>query len=292
LRELLKKIAVTVGGLSLGVLVACILILLSGFIPLSVSTNGADSLAITLDLESANKKKKVWGDMPIDQSMSDYGIVVPELKTKKEFYLAKKARAVEQAFDGRGGGFYFGKAKDLLSKELGVFDIQLTKSHLLKLTYLKDVGLSGFSLRQKMENLVQGVPIGAPVIGKLTSNFGKRSSPFGREADFHTGIDIASIFNSTVVSSAEGEVIFAGRKGAYGKTILIKHKNGLETLYAHLSSILIKEGDKVHRGEKIGLLGTSGKSTGPHLHYEVRVDGRPVNPRSYIEIAKILKSVG
>jgi len=285
-RQLIKKLVVTVGGLSLGVVFSSVLILFSGFSPSSVSQKGSDSIKISFN----DGPKKVWGDMPVDQSMSEYSFVAPDLKTKKEFFLALKAKTDRQELDGRGGGFYFGSGKDMIS--IGVFDITRIKNHLTKLVALRGAGLSVSLLRHKMENLVHGVPVGAPVLGKLSSFFGKRDSPFGGQSDFHTGIDIASIYNSPIVSSAEGIVIFAGRKGAYGRTILIKHKNGLETLYAHLAKIEVKEGERVYRGQKIGLLGSTGRSTGPHLHYEVRLDGNPVNPKNYIEIAKLLKSVG
>ena len=294
MRQILKKLALTVGGLSIGVILSGFIIVLSGFMPLSASRIGLDCKLYTL-LDSEKEptaEHKVWGDMPLDQSMSEFRYVAPELKTRKEFSLALKEKSAEHALDGQGGGFYFGSAKDLFSPGLGVFDVQRVKSHLLKISNLNNIGISGSSLKQKIESLVNGVPVGAPVLGRLSSFFGKRTSPFGYQADFHTGIDIASIYNSPVVSSAEGEIVFSGHKGSYGKTVLIKHKNGLETLYAHLATIDVKEGQHVNRGQKIGLLGSSGRSTGPHLHYEVRLEGSPVDPISYIELAKIMNSMG
>ncbi len=98
---------------------------------------------------------------------------------------------------------------------------------------------------------------------------------------------------SSVVATADGMVINAGPKGDYGNAVVIKHRNGFETLYAHLAKVDVKPGEKICRGEQVGLVGTTGRSTGPHLHYEVRVDGNPRNPEPFIEVAsfaRLLKS--
>jgi len=140
----------------------------------------------------------------------------------------------------------------------------------------------------KIDNL-SNTPIGSPTIGEITSEFGIRISPFTNRRSFHSGIDIAITEGSKVVASADGYVLYAGRKGGYGKMVHLKHENGKETLYAHLSKVNILPGHKVTRGQIIGKVGSTGQSTGSHLHYEVRHNGTPVNPKPYIQMAKSLK---
>lgn len=132
------------------------------------------------------------------------------------------------------------------------------------------------------------IPIGYPVDGLISSPFGRRSSPFSRRTDMHTGIDIAVDKQSSVVAVADGLVVYAGYKGAYGNMVLIDHGNGYETLYGHLSKALAKVGEKICRGEQLGLVGTTGRTTGPHLHFEVRLNGRPKDPLPFVELAAVL----
>ncbi|WP_392436876.1 M23 family metallopeptidase [Cruoricaptor ignavus] len=99
---------------------------------------------------------------------------------------------------------------------------------------------------------------------------------------FHKGMDIAVPYGSDVRCTAEGTVIFAGVKGGYGNCVIVSHKNGLATLYGHLSQILTKVNDEVKVGEVIAKTGNSGRSTGPHLHYEVHRNGTPVNPKLFL----------
>ncbi len=118
--------------------------------------------------------------------------------------------------------------------------------------------------------------------GWVTSNFGNRTSPFTGLEEFHTGLDVGAAEGTPILAPGNGTVTFAGVKGLYGKMIIISHGHGMATRYAHLSRILKKNGDKVKRGEVVGLVGQTGRSTGPHLHYEVRLNGTAVNPQNYI----------
>ena len=115
-----------------------------------------------------------------------------------------------------------------------------------------------------------------PSVGKITSPFGRR----GRE--FHTGIDVAADRGTPIRASNSGTVTFAGRKGSYGNLVIINHGGGFETYYAHASSILVSVGDKVEKGQQIATVGTTGRTTGPHVHFEVRLNGNPQNPLSYL----------
>ena len=119
--------------------------------------------------------------------------------------------------------------------------------------------------------------------GWFSSNFGYRIDPFTGMRTFHEGIDFPALRGTTITAAASGKVIFAGQHPEYGKMIDIDHGNGLVTRYAHASQLLVKEGDLVLRGQAIAKVGTTGRSTGPHLHYEVRLNGTPQNPARFFE---------
>jgi len=117
-----------------------------------------------------------------------------------------------------------------------------------------------------------------PVRGPINSGFGTRRSS-GVPGDVHAGVDIAARAGTPVRAPARGIVAFAGWQNGYGRTIIVEHGHGVESLYGHLSKFVVKRGQRVEQGATIGLTGNSGHSSGPHLHYEVRVNARPVNPR-------------
>ena len=116
----------------------------------------------------------------------------------------------------------------------------------------------------------------------MTSGFAYRRSPFTGRREFHKGLDIANRVGTPIIAPASGVVARTGREGGYGRTIVVNHGYGLSTRYAHLHRILVKPGQLISRGDKIALLGNSGRSTGSHLHYEVRLNSVPVNPSRYI----------
>ncbi|MBK1648517.1 M23 family metallopeptidase [Rhabdochromatium marinum] len=118
--------------------------------------------------------------------------------------------------------------------------------------------------------------------GVITSGFGYRRHPITGRRSLHNGIDIAAKSGSPIVAMADGLVVFSGRKQGYGNIVEIRHGNGLETWYAHNKRNLVKEGDLVKRGQQIAALGSTGRSTGPHVHFEVRKHGKPVNPKAYL----------
>lgn len=121
-----------------------------------------------------------------------------------------------------------------------------------------------------------------PYRGRVTSAFGYRAAPFGGYRSFHEGIDISGPYGQNVRSTARGTVVFAGTKSGYGLLVSVDHGYGYVTQYGHNSRIVVRVGDKVEKGQTIAKLGSSGRSTGPHVHYEVLVRGRPVNPMPYI----------
>lgn len=139
-----------------------------------------------------------------------------------------------------------------------------------------------YELLADKKSFLAALPTRKPAIGYFTSGFGVRRSPYGGREKMHEGLDIANHVGTIIKAPADGVVTFAEIKPGYGQTLILDHGYGLETWYAHSRKLLAKKGQKVLRGEKIALLGNSGRSTGPHLHYEVRVHGTPVDPLSYI----------
>lgn len=133
-----------------------------------------------------------------------------------------------------------------------------------------------------LENTTKKIPLGVPLKSRITSTFGYRSNPFtGLNTENHPGIDFKGKIGDSVISTAEGIVEFAGPRGGYGNCIIIKHTKSLETLYGHLSKINVKIGQSVNIGEIIGEVGSTGRSTGPHLHYEIIKNGEKINPKDY-----------
>jgi murein DD-endopeptidase MepM/ murein hydrolase activator NlpD len=150
------------------------------------------------------------------------------------------------------------------------------------------------SILEKLDNLnlyriaVEKTPFAVPVQSsfRFTSGFGPRRDPKNGRSRMHEGTDFAAAHGTPIYATADGVVVHAGWEGGYGRLIKIRHDFGIETRYAHLSNIRVEEGQRVSRGERIGDMGNSGRSTGTHLHYEVRISGRPVNPMTYIKAAQ------
>lgn len=121
-----------------------------------------------------------------------------------------------------------------------------------------------------------------PVRGAVNSEYGRRLSPWTQTPEFHGGIDIAADPGTPVRAPAPGTVVFAGRHGEYGLAVIVDHGQEIRSLYGHLSKIHVRAGQALERGAELGLSGNTGRSSGPHLHYEVLVKGRPVNPRAFL----------
>jgi murein DD-endopeptidase MepM/ murein hydrolase activator NlpD len=124
-----------------------------------------------------------------------------------------------------------------------------------------------------------------PVIGLLTGRFGERMDPFSGEGAFHTGVDISSQYGDSVRVTADGVVIEADERGGYGRLVVVDHGYGVTSWYGHLSTFKVLPGEQLRRGDTIGTVGVSGRSTGPHVHYVVRINGAPVNPMHYLRQA-------
>jgi murein DD-endopeptidase MepM/ murein hydrolase activator NlpD len=146
-----------------------------------------------------------------------------------------------------------------------------------ELRYIKDV----FDRNQIK---LASTPSGWPVRGYITDGFGNRRNPFGGGYENHVGLDIATNYGTAIDATADGRVIFAGMYGGYGNIVVIDHGYGITTRYGHMSQIGVRMGQHVTRGKTIGAVGSTGRSTAPHCHYEVRLHDRPVNPLNYISI--------
>ncbi len=146
----------------------------------------------------------------------------------------------------------------------------------------------------KLLNGMRRVPLSAPLDGRFecTSGFGPRVDPFTGRYAFHPGLDLAGSWGSTVHAPAAGTVVWAGEKSGYGKMVEINHGYGIRTRYGHLASISVKAGAKVNKGAQIGRLGSTGRSTGPHVHYEVWYDNVVKNPRNFIEAGRYVLKQG
>ena len=151
--------------------------------------------------------------------------------------------------------------------ERQLFRIKVVRSHLDRLTRTLSV-----------------VPVRKPIIGDidLSSSFGVRNDPFGRGPAMHSGLDFRSSMGDPVRATATGTVVSAGWNGGYGKMVEIDHGNGVSTRYGHLSEIEVKVGQRVRIGQTVGRVGSTGRSTGPHLHYETRIDDTPVDPQKFL----------
>lgn len=139
-----------------------------------------------------------------------------------------------------------------------------------------------YELLIDQKDFLNALPTSQPAFGYFTSGFGVRRSPYGGREKMHEGIDIANHPQTEIRAPAHALVSFAGVKPGYGQVVVLDHGYGLETLYGHASRLVAKKGQKIRRGEVIALMGSTGRSTGSHVHYEVRINGIPVDPLSYI----------
>ena len=140
---------------------------------------------------------------------------------------------------------------------------------------------------QALQSLLACAPLSSPVdYYNLTSKFGNRKDPFTKRPAWHAGVDLAAWPGTRVKTTAPGVVTFAGRKGGFGRLVIVDHGCGIETVYGHLRRIYVKKGDSVAHRDSLGEVGSTGRSTGPHVHYEVHVQGKPVDPYQFIEAGR------
>jgi murein DD-endopeptidase MepM/ murein hydrolase activator NlpD len=147
------------------------------------------------------------------------------------------------------------------------------------------LGLS-LARMEALQRGLEGIPQVIPAASRhISSGFGFRADPFDGEGAFHAGLDFKAAMGSPIFAAARGLVAFVGQRNGYGNVVEIDHGNGLRTRYAHMSAFRTRVGDPVMAGQLIGAVGSTGRSTGPHLHFEVRLNDQPVNPRPFLEVA-------
>jgi murein DD-endopeptidase MepM/ murein hydrolase activator NlpD len=142
--------------------------------------------------------------------------------------------------------------------------------------------VSLFKFLKDQQNLLASTPAVRPCQGWTTSRFGYRKSPFTGRREFHKGYDIANRKGTPIIATADGVISYSGPKGLLGNMVMIDHGHGMVTRFGHLYKIVVKRGQTIKRGDTIALMGNTGRSTGPHVHYEVHLNGIPVNPEKYI----------
>jgi len=175
---------------------------------------------------------------------------------------------------GASGGPWL-PARSAASLDLDALDAQLMRVE------EKIASVADATVRRSLE--LMRLPTRLPVLGaELTSSFGNRTDPFARSHAFHAGLDFAAVHGTPITAAAGGKVVFAGWKNDYGWTVEIDHGNGLATRYAHASRLLVPIGRVVVPGDRIGLVGSTGRSTGAHLHFEVLRNGGHVDPKRYL----------
>ncbi len=135
---------------------------------------------------------------------------------------------------------------------------------------------------EDQKSMLASTPSIWPTQGWVTSDFGTRLDPYSADRSMHQGLDISTAHGAPVLTPSDGTVVFNGTEGGYGKVVVVDHGYGVKTRYGHLSETFVRLGERVARGQKIAAVGNTGRSTGPHLHYEVRVNGIPENPRKFI----------
>ncbi|HMQ11504.1 MAG TPA: M23 family metallopeptidase [Oligoflexia bacterium] len=161
--------------------------------------------------------------------------------------------------------------------------LEMTAKNIQRKANIREQSLQHlYELLRDQSSLIAATPSIWPVRGWVSSHYGKRISPFTGQVKHHYGVDIPAPTGTKVMAAADGVVIKVGTDGGYGKMISIRHGYGMVTRYGHNSKNLVQVGQKVKRGEVIAEVGSTGRSTGPHLHYEVRINGVPVNPAKYM----------
>jgi len=165
-----------------------------------------------------------------------------------------------------------------------ITELKVILSTLNKISTSEDSALLNLSeTENKLKDYLDSIPTLWPTVGKLSDKYGYRRDPFTHRNTLHEGLDISSPRGSAIKAAGSGKVVFSGKKSGYGYAVIIDHGHGIKTLYAHTSKLLVKEGQSVSKGDIIAKVGSSGRSTGPHLHFEVQIGSTPVDPLKYLD---------
>lgn len=149
----------------------------------------------------------------------------------------------------------------------------------------KDYGEHLLELTDRYVEVLKKIPLGRPVPGEISSNFGSRVDPLNRKKAFHPGIDFRGNTGEPIQATADGVIKEASRNKVLGRYVIVSHGNGFETIFAHMHKTLVKTGEEVKRGQVIGQIGNTGRSTGSHLHYGIQLHGKSIDPGKYLQVA-------
>jgi murein DD-endopeptidase MepM/ murein hydrolase activator NlpD len=225
--------------------------------------------------------------------VANYNSLQQEAKTLRERYenLQKKVKQTDQQLASLQlladeVTTAYGVRKQLAGTPDLVAEAPLVptmRETLAEYNYLRTTNLASRSRNIFARADLKILPAVWPIMGRLMGGYGERSDPFSGEGAMHTGIDISAPVGTPVKATADGIVLHASWNAGYGRCVIIDHGNGYQTWYAHLSQFDVMEGQEIRQGEIVGRVGTSGRSTGPHLHYEVRIHSTPVNPYRFMQ---------
>jgi murein DD-endopeptidase MepM/ murein hydrolase activator NlpD len=208
-----------------------------------------------------------------------------EVNDKVKEYMDKYNEITDKYLKSRGVTNRSGNTADRSGVSFSK-DLSQLKEVLTSLTEMGSTDSSTLSslsaTEDKLEKYMDSIPTRWPAVGKLGSKFGYRRDPFLWTRKFHEGIDISAPYGNNIRASASGRVIFAGYMSGYGRALIIEHGRGMTTLYGHTSKLIVKEGQTVKKGEVVAKIGSSGRSTGPHLHFEIRIKDSPTDPLKYL----------
>lgn len=224
--------------------------------------------------------------------VANYNSLQQEAQTLRERYdnLQKKVKQTNQQLASLQMladevGAAYGVKKQLAGSPDLISEAPLTPTlgqTLDEYNFLRTTNLAGRSRNIFARADANVLPAGWPVNGRLMDGFGHRMDPFSGEGAMHTGVDISAPLGTSVKATADGIVMYANWNAGYGRCVIVDHGNGYQTLYGHLSHVDAIEGQEIRQGEIVGRVGSSGRSTGYHLHYEVRVHSTPVNPYRFM----------
>ncbi|MDH5203166.1 MAG: M23 family metallopeptidase [Nitrospirota bacterium] len=242
---------------SIGVFISIILWFIGTVYVFSVAVD-------TFEYHDMKRKLNYYSQQFLEVDSTISALKKAENEFKKLFSLGSKEKIIE----------------NVDTSDSGSIDIENLKEQIKKT--METVGEIKDYLRLQ-KDIYLATPMGLPVAGNITSSYGKREHPRSGKEDLHTGLDISSGSGSPVRSTADGIVSFSGWSGGSGNFVVLEHGFGFSTCYAHNKMNTVRVGQKVNRGDVIGYVGSTGNTTGPHVHYEVWKDGRSVNPHAYIK---------
>lgn len=244
---------------------------------LRLETNEKSSIIDELEESNKNKDLELASLKSLNEELYKKTAEVEEKLTKIDELQRKLEQIADIKSPSRGG---------TINRDVHLEGINPEKEMDIIGEVLEDktIELEAFieGLEVQFEYL-ESVPDLIPTSGRLTSKFGNRRDPFSRRIQFHQGIDLANSKGTNIISSGKGVVTFSGYNGGYGRTIIIDHGNEYKTLYAHCSKLLVNVGDKVNKGQLIANMGSTGRSTGNHLHFEIHKDDKPINPYNVLK---------